>query len=557
MKKYSWKAAVLTGVLVTAAALSGCGKKEEAPVAAAPNADKGTAAGGEAASPEGYFPLDKEINVIIAGVREDGFVPFQDCEAFQNLEQQTNIKVKWLDWPQSQQKEKRNLAFASGDLPDALYGSWSLDKPDVVKYGSEGMLLRLNDYLNEDYMPNFTRILKERSELVGALSTPEGDIYVLPTLNENDLPLTNDTLLINKEWLDKVGMEMPETPDDLFEVLMAFKAAGDLNGNGKDDEIPLTFKFGENNSNIGMHSLMGFTGIVSNNIHTKMAMKDGVPVFAPATDEYKEYMLFLNKLFSNGLVDREAFTMDPPAYNAKVQTSTPTAGVISSWSAEMVNRPIPGNDPLQEGTYVYMPPLKGKDGQQLWIRRANALNANLSFAISANTKYAEELVRWIDLFYEKETSIENYLGKIGVHIKDEGDGKFSKIPNADGKDFTNDEKSVLVPNKFAAAYILEGDAKFIDKVVSPQNKDAADAFYEPYLQKDYVNTYIMTTQEENEKLAFLTTDLISYVNQSTAKFITEGGIEEGWDNYITQLNKLGLDEYVAIQTQIHNRANSQ
>lgn len=550
MKKFGWKAVVLTGIIATVTAIGGCSKNQ---VPASVNQDQG-----EQSREAVKFPLDHEINVILAGVREDGFVPFSDCQTFQDLEQTTNIKVKWLDWPQSQQKEKRNLAFASGDLPDAFYGSWSLDKADVVKYGAEGILLRLNDYLNEDYMPNFTRILKGRPELMGALSTPQGDVYALPTLDENGLPLTNDTMLINKEWLDKVGMDMPETIDDFFHVLMAFKESGDLNGNGKDDEIPLTFKFGENNLNMGLSSLMGFTGVVSNNIHTRMAMKDGKPVFAPATDEYKEYMVFMNKLFANGLVDREAFTMDSPAYSAKTQTSIPTAGVISNWSAESVNRPIPGNDPLKEGVYVYMPPLKkDKDSQQLWGRRVNALNANLSFAISSATKYPEELVRWIDLSYEKNISIENYLGKIGVHIQDEGDGKFSKILNSSGKAFTNDEKSGLVPNKFAVAYILDGDMEFIDKVDSPQNKDAADEFYKPYLQKDYVNTYVMTTQEENDKLVFLTTDLLSYVDQSTAKFITEGGIMEGWDAYMAQLKKLGLDEYVEIQTQIHNRANNQ
>lgn len=532
---------------MAASALAGCGKKEEA--AAAPTGNPS-----EAVSSEAYFPLSKEVNVTIAGVREDGFVPFEDCKMFQELEGQTNVKVKWLDWPQSQQKEKRNLAFASGDLPDAFYGSWSLDKPDVVKYGGEGMLLRLNDYLNETYMPNFTRILENCPELLKALSTPDGDVYALPTLNQNGLPKTNDTMLINKEWLEKVNMEMPSTTEELFQVLMAFKEAGDLNGNGKDDEVPMTFKYGENNT--GMMSLLGFTGIVSNSKQSRMAIKDGVPVFAPATDEYREYLLFLNRLFENGLLDREAFTMDNPAYNAKTQTSTPVAGVLSGWSAELVNRPIEGNVPEEEGTYVYLAPVKGENGKEpVWGMRVNALNANLSFAINAKTKYAEELVRWIDLAYAKDTSVENYLGKIGVHIKKEdGEGNYSKIKNAEGKEFSNDEKSVEVPNKFAVAWILDGDANFIDTIETPQNKDAADAFYAPYLEENYVNDYIMMTPQENERIAFLVTDLISYVDQSSAKFITEGGIEEGWDEYIAQLKNLGLDEYVEIKTQIHNRA---
>lgn len=558
MKRYGYVACVLLGAMLTACTLNACEGKRDTP-----SSNSKTAVGdvGEekakvkATDSTNYFPLEKGISVTIAGVREDGFVPFSDCQMFKDLEKSTNVKVKWLDWPQSQQKEKRNLAFASGDLPDAFYGSWSLDKPDVVKYGAEGMLLRLNDYLNATYMPNFTRILKARPELLNALSTPDGSVYALPTLNENGLPITNDTLLVNKDWLAKVGRPMPTTIDELFDVLMAFKNAGDLNGNGRADEIPMTFKYGENNT--GAMGLLGFTGLVTNNKASRMAMKDGKPVFAPATDEYKEYLLFLNKLFENGLLDREAFTMDNPAYNAKTQTSVPMVGVLSAWSAELVNRPIPGNDPTKEGIYVYMPPLKGDSGiKPVWDMRVNALNANLSFVISAKTKYPEELVRWIDKAYDKNTSIENYLGKVGVHIKDEGNGNYSRLKDSSGKQFTNDEKSSLVPNKFAAAYILKGDFNFIDKVSSPQDKDAADAFYKPYLETSYVNDYVMATDEENEKLAVLTTDLISYVDQSTAKFVTEGGIDGGWDNYIAQLKKLGLDEYVKIETEINDRANA-
>src|SRR5690606_28535516 len=130
---------------------------------------------------------------------------------------------------------------------------------DVVKYGSEGFLLPLNDYLNETYMPNFTRILENEPELLAALSTPTGEVYVLPTMNRNALPQTNDTLVINTEWLEKVGKEAPTTTDELFDVLMAFKEAGDLNGNGKADEVPMTFKYGEGNT--GLFSFMGFTGL--------------------------------------------------------------------------------------------------------------------------------------------------------------------------------------------------------------------------------------------------------------------------------------------------------
>lgn len=540
---------LLTALVATN--LAGCGPKKvepEKPVTETVVDPETTASSDE------YFPLADGVEVTIAGVRGDGHAPFADTASLKDLEGTTNIKVNWLDWPQSQQKEKRNLAFASGDLPDAFYGAWSLDAPDVVKYGSEGLLLPLNDYLNETYMPNMTRILENEPELLSALSTPTGEVYVLPTMNRNALPQTNDTLLINSEWLEKVGMDEPKTTDELFDVLMAFKEAGDLNGNGKSDEIPMTFMYGDGNT--GLFSFMGFTGLVMNNKNSRMTMKDGVPTFMAATDEYKEYLNYMHKLYSNGLLDREAFTMDGPSYNAKTQTPTPTAGVISAWTAQGINNPIEGNVQTEEGVYTYLEPIKNsdRDVEPVWVQRGNPLNGNLSFAINADTKYPEEIVRWIDLAFDKETSVENYLGKFGVHLNPEGDDKYSKIKKEDGKDFSGEEMSSEVPNKFAVAYILDGDFTLTDTIVSPQNKVAADEIYGPYLQKDYVKDTAMSTIEEGEAISFITPDLFSYVDQATAKFITEGGIDEGWDAYLAQLDNLRVDEYVAIRTALHDRA---
>lgn len=44
--------------------------------------------------------------------------------------------------------------------------------------------------------------------------------------------------MINKSWLEKLGLEVPKTWDDLTKVLTAFKN-DDPNGNGEADEIPM------------------------------------------------------------------------------------------------------------------------------------------------------------------------------------------------------------------------------------------------------------------------------------------------------------------------------
>lgn len=548
--------ATMLSILMLASALSGCSatKTETTTTEKVENTTKAgdTATTGEVQAKE-YFPLEKPITVTMAGVRADANSPYSDVEMFKNLEQKTNIKINWIDWPQSAQTEKKNLAFASGDIPDAMYGAWVLEPSEIVKYGEEGFLLPLNDYLNEEKMPNFSRIMKALPTLQKSISVPSGTVYTLPANARIQLAQTNDTLGINKKWLEKIGKPIPTTIDEFFDVLMAFKTAGDVNGNGKSDEIPFTFRYDENNT--GMFGFIGFTGMAGSHKMKRMVIKGDTPVFYPMEEEYKEALTYLNKLHVNGLLDQEVFTIDQSSYNAKTQTSTPTALVMSVYQVQAVNNAIPGNDITKEGEYVYLAPLQGPSGvKPQWGTRDNPINSNYCFALSAKTKYAEELIQWADLAYDKDASIQAYFGVYDKFVKNEGNGKFSKIKDADGKEFKNTEKSKYTPLNFSLAYILEEDLEWTDTIESPQSKASADAFYAPYFpEKVFVDSAI-STKEEADRASLLTADLFSYVDQMTAKFVTQGGVEEGWDAYVKQLKALGVEEYIKIKTDVHNRS---
>ena len=118
------------GLAVTMAlALSACGgqTKEETKAEAATATEQAAAgkstAGGET---KDVFPLSDSVTVTIAGARDDSETPLGDRQFFKDMEEKTNLKVDWIDWPQSQVVEKRNLAFAGGELPDAMMGiSWT------------------------------------------------------------------------------------------------------------------------------------------------------------------------------------------------------------------------------------------------------------------------------------------------------------------------------------------------------------------------------------------------------------------------------------------------
>jgi ABC-type glycerol-3-phosphate transport system substrate-binding protein len=67
------------------------------------------------------------------------------------------------------------------------------------------------------------------------ITSPDGGLYSFPFYYSDPTDPQCYAYWINKDRLDKLGLEMPTTPDELFDVLVAFRD-GDPNGNGIPDE---------------------------------------------------------------------------------------------------------------------------------------------------------------------------------------------------------------------------------------------------------------------------------------------------------------------------------
>ena len=58
-----------------------------------------------------------------------------------------------------------------------------------------------------------------------------GEIYGMPYKSVTAIDNNQGMLYINQNWLDKLGLQIPKTTDELYNVCKAF-ATQDPNGNG-------------------------------------------------------------------------------------------------------------------------------------------------------------------------------------------------------------------------------------------------------------------------------------------------------------------------------------
>lgn len=189
------------------------------------------------------FPLKKEVTLKFM-TNTSTMAPKNPNEKLilKRLEKETGVHIDWTNY-QSDFAEKRNLDISSGDLPDAIHNDGASDV-ELMSWAKQGVIVPVEDLIDK-YMPNLKKILDENPEYRSLITAPDGHIYSFPWIEElgegkESIHSVNDMAWINKEWLDKLGLEMPQTMDDLVKVLEAFKTQ-DPNGNGKADEIPISF----------------------------------------------------------------------------------------------------------------------------------------------------------------------------------------------------------------------------------------------------------------------------------------------------------------------------
>lgn len=138
---------------------------------------------------EGQFPIIAEgeeltLSIMAPGM---GLAEWEDMPTLQDYIKKTGIETTYITPPSADFQTKLNLAFASDDLTDIIYGagSNSLTPAMEIDYGSQGILVALEDYITPELMPNFSKLVEEDPNLLKSITTPDGHVYSLPFVPRN------------------------------------------------------------------------------------------------------------------------------------------------------------------------------------------------------------------------------------------------------------------------------------------------------------------------------------------------------------------------------------
>lgn len=456
-----------------------------------------------------------------------GAESYDQILAFAEAEKATETDIEWVIQSDT---NTFDLMMSSGDTTDGIYYAWNPVR--TAQYSKAGLIVNIEPFI-KDNAPNLYALIESDPLIKKQLISADGGIYFVPWITPDKTLVFGEGFGIRQDWLDKLSLSMPTNTDELYAVLKAFRDQ-DVNGNGLNDELVtgypsqinrLTYAFG-----------------TADDYHYA---DDGKTVlFGPMTDNYKEWLKYMNRLYEDGILDPDYFSWDSDIYMKKVQEDR--VGMY-------VDNPAVFGTMMKDGeangltmNYVPMEYLGGKNLSSAARRYVQPYGV----AVSASCADVGRFLQYFDFFF---TQAGNDLLNWGV------EGVSYTV--TDGKKAYTEavlQNETYEPNAALSQYAHP-------TFVGVQSAEAALALLTPeqaafktvWAQSDAslaIEPFLAFTPEETDLNTQKQTDLKTARESWRDKFITgEKDIDAEWDAYLAELRAYGADELTAVRQAASDR----
>ena len=449
------------------------------------------------------------------------------------IEEITNIKIRWDCVNESDYEQTVQTRLASNtEIPDMLTIG------DPTPWIKQGLFIDMNPLISQ-YAPDIRRLFDENPDIEFSSMTSDGKVYCIPTVPKQVNEIHAKVMYLRQDWLDIVGMSVPTTMDEWYNVLKAFKTQ-DPNQNGLDDEIPLAVEFSpsnpvfENSFNRYFGGAFGLTFGYSGG----WMVEDKKATYSYEHPNCKHFFEYMNRLVTEGL----AVYVEPSQMIAEFGMDH--AGSYEGWAhvQQMGLDLIKQGNPDTKASFVPAPaPSSAYNPNGFIVTPYATYDFAASTFITKNCKYPAEAVQWLNFLFTKEGILLTNFGIEGEHYTFvDGVPTFTEYwrsPESGGQRFFGGRPSI--------SFFMMMEVDKAGKLLDP-----ATAASIPIVQKygkvpDFPK--VVPSEAEADKIKSIEADLKTYVYESAAKFINGGKSIDEFDSFVQGMNNLGLPELKSIK----------
>jgi putative aldouronate transport system substrate-binding protein len=452
------------------------------------------------------------------------------------LERKTGVKLQMIGAQSGgvSVTEAFTLLLASGDYPDIMVANWLYFPGGPDKALSEGYIIPLNDRMEN--APNMAQLLKDDPKFNKDVRTDDGVLYAFPFYRD-DYSVLYAGASIRQDWLDKLGLPVPETVADWHKVLTAFKqfTAG-----------PFTFE--------SRYLFMSeyFCSIITNpwGVAYPFYVENNTVKFGPLEKGYRDFVTEMNKWYNEGLIDKDMPSINKATVSAKF--SNGNAGLVIQQSTQMDEALFANKDnPDYKIIGLKTPVLKPGD-ERKFGHRQNNYPGNFSWGISSKTKDVPTVMRYIDYFFGLEGRTLSAYGTEGVSYEVKN-GQVQILQSALNHPEITSARSVIEsffgnPHNHAL-YELEGNQRV---GITPAVALMKEQWMDNNIKK-YAFPPVTQTAAESDTIGAKWTNIDTYCQEMIIKFIIGTEPLSGYDRFLATLKTYGIDDVLKARQAAYDR----
>lgn len=552
-KRITMRRAAALGLAAAMLTLTGCGGGGQETQTTTAGAAEATTAGAAAEGTEAGDAADTaETDKPYAGTKltwwtklnanvSSTYPNLGDTPWAQYVQEQTGIEIEFIHPTVGSENEEFAIMVASGEYPDIIEHTWTTYSGGPGAAINDGVIINLDDVMAEN-APNFSKLMEEHPDVDRMVKTSSGSYYCFPFLRGLEQPNVTQFsggILLRKDVLDELGLEMPETIEEWDTVLRAFKDYG--------FDVPFTTRkeWMKDVWSPGFDNWGDFY------------VEDGVVKHGLIEDSRKEFLAQMNKWYEEGLIDRDWLVADKSS-NQTYFTTEKSAAVNAPFGqglgqyTEIMHEANP--EITQEDIRCTVPVTSVK-GQNAKFSKMNQVydKSGVSAAISTQCENVEAAAYLLDWMYSEEGNLCCNFGIEGLTYEmQDGEPVYTDVimNNPDGLSVAN---ALAAYTRASTSGVCVQDPRYIEQYYEQDNQKEA---LELSMKTDMGEHFFPPTsvsEENSERYAEIMNNVKTLSDEMEAQFIAGTvSLDAEWDGYIQQLKDFGIEEAISMMQEAYD-----
>ncbi len=459
------------------------------------------------------------------------------------LMEQTGVQIEFQHPPTGQENEQFSLILADGNLPDVMEYPWMTYPGGPEKAITDGNIIALNDVF-EQYCPNLMAYLKENPEVDKMIKTDSGNYYIFPFIRGDEVLCNTIGLMLRKDWLDELNLEVPTTIDEWHTVLTKFK-------DEKGASAPFSYEY-----TMGVLTEENPFTYAFNTTKNFYLSSDNTIKFGAVEDGYKQFLATFAQWYKEGLIDQDIATLALDQVSAKMTNGS--AGASIGWAGSRmgvwINAAI-ATDPNYNLVAAPVPTLNKGDYPEMG-QIENKYSNQGGVAITSQCKDIEAAARLLDYAYSEEGHMLYNFGVEGdSYTMVDGYPTYADkiLNNPDGLPVAQ-SLSAYIRGNYNGPFVQ--DKRYLEQYYTIDSQKETNGIWGATNAIKHKIPPITPTSEESKEYSIIMNEINTYRDEMTLKFIFGTESLDNFDKYVKTIEDMGLARALEIQNAALGRYNA-